>query len=613
MDRLKRGFSIKSRLLLGALLISLLVGFVALFAVQVQLDTAGVAARLEAEHVATALAYSTINEVVNRDKKPLQNYVEGLHQLYHRDITIVDPKKVRIADSDAGDVGNVYQHDQDNEVGQTLKDGRIRHFTEVSPLFPSGTRQIVAPIRRDQAKGDSPTIGAVIMEYTPIYDELLGIAKTKIRLIVVAAAVCVVLALLASLMIAGRITRPLTALTRAAADLASGKFDTKVDVDRRDEIGVLAKAFNDMAVELKESQGKLLAYGRELESKIAERTAELSERNREITLFSKINDFLQASDTEAEAYSVISKTATQLFPEDSGALFVISPSRNMVEANATWGPAPPAHVVFPPNDCWALRRGQGHLVLGNEVRCRHVAEDGRMYACLPLVAQGETLGVLHVSNGPAADDKAGEDRMTEKFRLAKGFAENIGLAIANLKLRDAMRSLSIRDPLTGLFNRRYVEEALVQELFRAKRQSAQLAVMMLDIDHFKQFNDSFGHDGGDAVLREFGVYLKKQVRGSDVICRYGGEEFLLLLSPTTMEGARMRAEQLRDGVKLLNVRHARKSLGTITISVGMAVFPDHASEAEALVKAADIALYQAKQAGRDRVVVFAGKADQTAS
>ncbi len=583
-----------------------------MFSIQQQLDTAETAAKIEAEHLATALAYSSMGEVVNKDKKPLQNYVDGLHLIYHRDITLVDLKKTRIADSDAGDVGNVYEHDQNNEVGQTLKDGQPRHFTEVSPLFPSGTRQIVVSIRKE-ARGGSPVIGAVIMEYTPIYDELLGIAQAKIRLIVLAAAVCVVLALLASLMIATRITKPLTALTRAAADLASGKFETKVNVDRRDEIGVLAKAFNDMAVELKESQSKLLAHGRELESKVAARTAELSERNREITLFSKINDFLQASDTEAEAYSVISRTATQLFPDDSGALFVISASRNMVEANATWGPTPPTNVVFPPNDCWALRRGQGHLVLGNEVRCWHVAEDGRMYACLPLVAQGETLGILHLSNGPSADDKAGEDHMAEKFRLAKGFAENIGLAIANLKLRDAMRSLSIRDPLTGLFNRRYMEESLTQELFRAKRQSTQLAVMMLDIDHFKQFNDSFGHDGGDAVLRELGVYLKKQVRGSDVICRYGGEEFLVLLSPTTMEGARMRAEQIRDGVKLLSVRHARKSLGTITISVGMAVFPEHASEPEALVKAADIALYQAKQGGRDRVVVFAGKADQTAS
>jgi diguanylate cyclase (GGDEF)-like protein len=608
-----RAVSIKAKLAMGALVISLLVAFVAVFAVRQQLDTSEAAARIEAENVATALAYSSIAEVLNKNKKPLQNYVDGLHRIYHRDITVVDLKKLRIADSDVGDVGNAYQHDEDDEVGQTLKDGLPRHFTEVSPLFPAGTRQIVVPIRGEQAKGNSPIIGSVIMEYTPIYDELLGIAKARIRLIVAAAAVCVVLALLAGLAIATRITKPLTALTRAAADFASGKFDTKVETGRRDEIGVLAGAFNDMAVELKDSQNKLRSYGRDLESKIAERTAELSERNREITLFSKINDFLQASDTEADAYSVVSKTATQLFPGDSGALFVISASRNMAEANAEWGPIPPTNVVFTPNDCWALRRGQVHLALRSEVRCRHVADDGRMYLCLPLVAQGETLGILHVSDGGPAGDGAGEERMKEKLRLAKSFAENIGLAIANLKLRDAMRSLSIRDPLTGLFNRRYIEEVLAQEMFRAKRQATQLAVMMLDIDHFKRFNDTFGHDGGDAVLRELGTYLKNQVRGSDVVCRFGGEEFLLLLSPTTMEGARMRAEQLREGIRNMSVRHGRMNLGPITVSLGMAVFPDHASEVEALVKAADIALYQAKQGGRDRVVVFAGKNDQTTS
>jgi diguanylate cyclase (GGDEF)-like protein len=164
--------------------------------------------------------------------------------------------------------------------------------------------------------------------------------------------------------------------------------------------------------------------------------------------------------------------------------------------------------------------------------------------------------------------------------------------------------------MTGLYNRRYMAEVLAQELFRAKRQSTQLALVMLDIDHFKQFNDSFGHDGGDAILRELGKYLKSEVRGSDVVCRYGGEEFMLMLAPAALEGVRARAEQLRDGVKRLSLHHAHKNLGTITISLGIAIFPDHASEAETLIKAADIALYQAKQAGRDRVVVFVGKVER---
>jgi diguanylate cyclase (GGDEF)-like protein len=235
-----------------------------------------------------------------------------------------------------------------------------------------------------------------------------------------------------------------------------------------------------------------------------------------------------------------------------------------------------------------------------------------MYVCLPLLAQGETLGILHLLDGPVKNDKADEGRMAEKCKLAKILADNIGLGVANLKLREAMRNLSIRDPLTGLFNRRYMEEALAQEQHRTKRNDAQLAVIMIDIDHFKQFNDNFGHDGGDAVLRSLGEFLRKHVRGSDIACRYGGEEFILILSPSTAEGARQRAEKIREDATLLGVSHANQYLGAITLSLGVAIFPDHAFEAAALVKAADVALYQAKRGGRDRVVMFAGKAGQIA-
>ena len=236
-----------------------------------------------------------------------------------------------------------------------------------------------------------------------------------------------------------------------------------------------------------------------------------------------------------------------------------------------------------------------------------------MYTCLPLLAQGETLGILHIVDGPAKNDKADEARMTAKCQLAKILADNIGLGIANLKLRESMRDLSIRDPLTELFNRRFMEEALAQELHRTKRNDAQLAVIMIDIDHFKQFNDNFGHDAGDAVLRTLGQFLKIHVRGSDIACRYGGEEFILILSPTTAEGARQRAEKIREGASLLSVQHANRDLGAITLSLGVAIFPEHAGSASAIVKAADIALYQAKGGGRNQVVLAEAAIGETAS
>jgi diguanylate cyclase (GGDEF)-like protein len=410
-----------------------------------------------------------------------------------------------------------------------------------------------------------------------------------------------------------------------------------------DDIGDLAAAFSSIAADLQKNHDKLLSYGRgleatilhlnqelarekaKLETSVAERTAqlnaandelrnqamELSKRNQEITLFSKMNDFLQTSTSEPEAYSVISETVMQLFPEDSGAVFVLNASRDMLEAAAVWGPLPPGNVIFPPNECWAHRRGQVHLGMGHERRCVHVGDDEHMYVCLPLLAQGDTLGILYLLDGLVGNDKAGQARMAEKSKLAKILADNIGLGIANLKLRESMRNLSIRDPLTGLFNRRYMEEALAQEQHRSRRNDAQLAVIMIDIDHFKQFNDNFGHDGGDAILRALGAFLKRHVRGSDIACRYGGEEFMLILSPSTADGARQRAEKIREDAKAISVRHGNRELSAITLSLGVAIFPDGATEAAAIIKAADVALYQAKRGGRDRVVMHTQKVPQS--
>jgi diguanylate cyclase (GGDEF)-like protein len=407
----------------------------------------------------------------------------------------------------------------------------------------------------------------------------------------------------------------------------------------RDEIGDLAAAFGTLAADLKDNQDKLLAYARGLESIIsrqagelahekdrlsvgvAERTnelnaaiddlrhqvAELSRRNHVVGLLSRMNDFLQTSDTEKEAYAIISETAAQLFPEDSGALYVLSASRDMLDAAVAWGPRPPSNLVFPPSECWAHRRGQVHLGINHARWCPHVTDQEHLYACLPLLAQGETLGILHVSDGLDKNDEATEARMEEKGKMAKILADHIGLGIANLKLRESMHHLSTRDQLTGLFNRRYMEEALAQEAHRTQRNDTQLAVIMIDIDHFKEFNDKFGHDGGDAILRALGGFFRKHVRGSDIACRYGGEEFVLILSPATAEGAERRAEKIREDAGLLRVRHSGRDLGAVTLSLGVAIFPDHGSDTAAIIKAADVALYQAKQTGRNPIVMFEEK------
>ena len=341
---------------------------------------------------------------------------------------------------------------------------------------------------------------------------------------------------------------------------------------------------------------------------------ELKQRNYEIARLGEISDILQACLTVEEAYSAISTMMQPLFTGASGGIFLISASKNLVEAVATWGISPlSSQELFTPDECWALRRGRVHLVenthsdlLCNLVEntrsgllCKHINPDSSVAEslCVPMMAQGEALGVLYLSSL-----KLGE--LTQpKQQLAVTIAEQISLALANLKLREMLQNQSIRDSLTGLFNRRYLEESLEREINRAKRKQQSLGIIMLDIDHFKRFNDTFGHEAGDTVLRELGLFLQEYVRQSDIACRYGGEEFMLILPEASLDIVQQRAEQLRQGAKQLQVQHRSQSLGAIALSLGVACYPEHGLTGETVIRAADAALYCAKAEGRDTVRV----------
>jgi diguanylate cyclase (GGDEF)-like protein len=339
---------------------------------------------------------------------------------------------------------------------------------------------------------------------------------------------------------------------------------------------------------------------------------ELEQRNRETALISEMGDLLQTSLAAEEAYAVVAQYAQTLFPDESGALFVYSASRNLLDAVALWNEPLAGERVFAPEECWSLRRGRVHRVEDprSGLVCRHLEQRGEApvngnvwplsggYICVPMMAQGEALGMLNLQGG------ASQPRLTEsKQRLVVNVSEHIALALANLKLRETLRSQSIRDPLTGLFNRRYMEESLERELHRALRKHSPVGIIMLDIDRFKRFNDTFGHDAGDTMLRELSAFLQSHVRGEDIACRYGGDEFVLILPETPLEATQQRAEHIRETVKHLSVEHRHEPLGAITLSLGVAVFPVHGETAEVVLQAADAALYRAKQAKRDRVEV----------
>jgi diguanylate cyclase (GGDEF)-like protein/PAS domain S-box-containing protein len=336
------------------------------------------------------------------------------------------------------------------------------------------------------------------------------------------------------------------------------------------------------------------------------RAHDLERHNQEITLLSDMSDLLQTCRADSEAAAVIQQMMPLLFPGLSGALYTIAASRTHGEAVAMWGDLIPQHICDP-EECWALRRGKMHLVQDiageHALVCKHLSQPlPQSTFCMPMMAQGETIGMLHLCR------KQG-DLPEAMQKLAVTVAEHISLSLANMRLRETLRHQAIRDPLTGLYNRRYMEESLEREIRRATRHHTTLGVIMLDLDHFKQFNDTFGHAAGDTLLRELGSVLKTYLRGEDIACRYGGEEFTLIILDANFDAVVGRAEQIRNAVTHLSVMYRGQSLGAVTLSLGVALFPTHGTTGEALVRVADQALYQAKASGRDRVMVAQADAE----
>jgi diguanylate cyclase (GGDEF)-like protein len=334
---------------------------------------------------------------------------------------------------------------------------------------------------------------------------------------------------------------------------------------------------------------------------------DLEQRAYQNTVLAEMANLLQTCQTTEQACAVITACAARLFPGEAGGLFLLRGEPARLGLVSVWGDPCLRSGKFLPHECRGLRLEPGEAGRRPAPPCEHLGRPlPAASLCLPLLTQGEALGVLHVQAGhPAADQTGAFVPLLPEAQegLAQAVADHAALALANLQLRQSLREQATRDPLTNLFNRRHMEESLERELRRAERRRAPLGILMLDLDHFKRCNDTFGHEAGDALLRAAGHFLQTHIRGEDLACRYGGEEFLLILTDSSLQDTCKRAEELREGIKALDVRHRGVTLGPVSASLGVAVFPEHGVTADALVRAADAALYQAKAEGRDRVVV----------
>jgi diguanylate cyclase (GGDEF)-like protein len=313
----------------------------------------------------------------------------------------------------------------------------------------------------------------------------------------------------------------------------------------------------------------------------------------------ELGDLLQGCRSIEEAMAVLRAVASRLLAIDAGDVYLGHDDAGDFARIGGWGAtAMPPRNCIARRDCWAVRRGQlfpaGDSTGG--VCCPHVdAGDGRHHSCVPLSAQGESLGVLVIEHA--------RPLTSVQRRLLRSVAEQLSLALANLRLQESLRSQSIRDALTGLYNRRYLDASLAREVARAARREQELSLLIVDIDHFKRINDTYGHEAGDTVLAQIATVLDLATRAEDIACRYGGEEFVVLMPGADAKVAQRRAEELRAAIERCDASYAGRSVGPVTVSVGVATFPAEGCDAAQLRLCADQALYAAKRGGRNRVEI----------
>ncbi len=330
--------------------------------------------------------------------------------------------------------------------------------------------------------------------------------------------------------------------------------------------------------------------------------AEASAARSQVEELFAMTDMLQAADDHEDAAAVLMASAERLLPDLDGALYLFNNSRDRLDLAQSWSRRPgfaPAATLFPEN-CWALKRGKPHLNhrehdnngRGKSLCCPHAVGKASSIE-VPMMARGQVFGLLILAS-EATDAHA---QFQDVTRIARALADSISLALSNIALREKLRTQSLRDPLTGLYNRRYMEDALERYINLAQRTGTSISVLMIDLDNFKRLNDDHGHAKGDAVLRDVAGQLVSTLRPSDVIARYGGEELLVIMPKCGLEHAAAKAELLRQRVEALSAAHGAQ----VSASFGVATVPETATGAGDVVTMADTALYAAKQAGKNRV------------
>ena len=343
-----------------------------------------------------------------------------------------------------------------------------------------------------------------------------------------------------------------------------------------------------------EAQRSLTDLNRQLE----EKTLELEAKKRELIYLSDMADMLYSCEFEDEVYQVVALTCSKLFPNMSGCINIIANSKNYVQINSTWGSERSSKEVFSLSDCWALRRGKLNLLspCNAGLMCSHLIPPASgAHLCVPLFGQGEVIGILHIN--------ALEEISREAQQITEIIARTLGIALNNLSIKQRLTYDSLRDGMTQLFNQSYMQNITEQRLAEADRAGQPLSVIFLDIDNFKSYNSHYGHMTANIVLQGLAKLLLKSIRSFDIACRWGGEEFVIVMPNMTLETLRMRVEQLRIDVEQMQLKDGDQILKSITASFGIAVSEPGITVKDFLNRA-NQAMLEAKRTGKNRVMEY---------
>jgi diguanylate cyclase (GGDEF)-like protein len=414
-------------------------------------------------------------------------------------------------------------------------------------------------------------------------NEMLAAEKVIRRMLVVGVSLA---ALLAGILVflTGVVTRlivvPVLQLIRASEQVGRGDFAPVLPPMVENEFGVLSRSFSNM-------------------------TTALRREREEIASLNRFSEAVTQCTSEIEVYDLLLHFLKERFQPRQVIIFKLNSAENFLEAAATLVPLPKGAGAWPvieePHNCKAVRTGRSFVV--NDVQLEPLCPSNFLlpsegsYYCGPLIAGGIIIGSVRME---AARNLLTPDRQ----RLLESYLSGAASALSNLRLLDRMKQQANIDMLTGLYNRRFLEDYARKLFAIARRREQPVGMIMLDLDHFKSFNDVYGHEIGDRILRHFAKTVTHCMRETNLAARYGGEEFVVILPDTGVKACALVAERIRKAVMTMVVpSNTEKPLPPLTVSIGAAVFPEHGQTLEEIVQASDKALYESKRGGRNRVTV----------